>query len=91
MSDKKTEIETLIRFDKPIEKREDTNQVKQKNSREVLKEILVNQNLNGENSSPDIDTLLNIMIPPLEFEQDEKKFIQYVSHSSSAREDVINL
>lgn len=68
MSDKKTEIETLIRFDKPIEKREDTNQVKQKNSREVLKEILVNQNLNGENSSPDIDTLLNIMIPPLEFE-----------------------
>lgn len=42
MTDKKTKIETLIRFDKPIEKREDSNQVKQKNSREVLKEILVN-------------------------------------------------
>ena len=38
-----------------------------------------------------MDTLLNIMIPPIEFDEEGKKYIQYVSHAPSTREDVINL
>ena len=51
----------------------------------------MNTNLNGENSSPDIDTLLNIIIPPIEYKENLKNFIQYVSHAPSSREDVISL
>ncbi len=57
----------------------------------MLKEILLNTNLNGDNSSPDIDTLLNIIVPPIEFKNDKLKYIQYVSHQPSSREDVIEL
>lgn len=51
----------------------------------------MHSNLSGENASPDIDTLLNIMIPPIEFKENDKSYIQYVSHAPATREDVIKL
>ncbi len=91
MSNQENKIQNLIRYDEPIEKREGEDQVKVKKNSEILKEILLNSNLNNQNASPDIDTLLNIIIPPIEFDENAKKFIQYVSHAPSSREDVINL
>ena len=40
---------------------------------------------------PDLQNLLNIIIPPREWVIENKTYIQYVSHSSASREDVINL
>ena len=91
MFEKKTKMESLIRYDDPIEKREDPGEKKLKKNSEVLKEILLNSTINNSNTSPDIDTLLNIIIPPLEYNISEKNYIQYVSHFASSREDVINL
>jgi len=31
------------------------------------------------------------MIPPIEYEDNGKKFVQYVSHEAATREDVIKL
>lgn len=54
-------------MDAPIQKVQDLNEKRDKNQQEILKEILMDTFKNGENSQPDLDTLLNIMIPPLEF------------------------
>ena len=64
---KKLEIDTLVRLDPPIQKVLDIHEKRDKTQQEVLKEILLDTYKNGENSQPDLDTLLNIMIPPVEF------------------------
>lgn len=91
MIEKKTKIESLIKYDERIEKQNDSNEKHVKKNSEVLKEILLNSTLNNSNTTPDIDTLLNIIVPPLEYDENGKNYIHYVSHLPSSREDVINL
>ncbi|KAM3132994.1 hypothetical protein pb186bvf_014850 [Paramecium bursaria] len=42
-------------------------------------------------SKPSTEDILNAILPPREWDQDGKHFIQYVSHASASREDVANL
>ena len=42
-------------------------------------------------SKPDFKALLNIIIPPLFFQNEGKHFVQYVSHNEASREDVTAL
>ena len=88
---KKLEIDTLVRLDPPIQKVLDIHEKRDKTQQEVLKEILLDTYKNGENSQPDLDTLLNIMIPPVEFQKNGIEYIQYVSHQPGTREDIIAL
>ena len=88
---------SLIKYDHPVElieseRQQDTNN-NDKSSKwdeENKKRLLKSNFLVGENK-PDMQNLLNIIIPPREWVIDSKTYIQYVSHSSASREDVINL
>ena len=42
-------------------------------------------------SKPDIENILNAVLPPMEWEQDGKRYIQYVSHNNASRADVAEL
>lgn len=42
-------------------------------------------------SKPDMESILNSILPPREWDSEGKHFIQYVSHSNASREDVANL
>ena len=42
-------------------------------------------------SKPSIEEILNALLPPREWDQEGKHFIQYASHKPSSREDVANL
>lgn len=42
-------------------------------------------------SKPDIESILNAILPPREWEQDGKHFIQYVSHQETSRDEIGNL
>ena len=42
-------------------------------------------------SKPDLQALLKAILPPREWDQDGKHFVQYVSHNKSSREDVTAL
>ena len=82
---------SLVQYDDPIEKQDTSSAHLTKTNSEVLKEILLNSSATGKDASPDIDSLLNIMIPPIEFTENMKKYIKYVSHACSSRKDVIQL
>jgi hypothetical protein len=88
---------SLIKYDHPVEliesERQQENNNTDKSSKwdeENKKRLLKSNFLVGENK-PDLQNLLNIIIPPREWVIESKTFIQYVSHSSASREDVINL
>ena len=42
-------------------------------------------------SKPDAHSLLKAILPPREWDNDGKHFVQYVSHNKASREDVTNL
>ena len=42
-------------------------------------------------SKPDMESILNSILPPREWDSEGKHFIQYVSHNNASREDVANL
>ena len=42
-------------------------------------------------SKPDTQSLLKAILPPREWEQDGKHFVQYVSHNKASRDDVTKL
>ena len=88
---------SLIKFDHPVEliesEKQQENSQNDKSSKwdeENKKRLLKSNFLVGENK-PDLQNLLNIIIPPREWVIESKTFIQYVSHSNASREDVINL
>lgn len=54
-------------------------------------EILQETAKNSPNGSPDLQTLLNIMIPAIEYEDEEGSFIAYVSSKPGTRDDIVNL
>jgi len=75
-------------FEKIIENEEGVHLTDQQ---EHLKEILENLTISGNNYTLDTDTLLKIIIPPKEWTNNGRTYIQYVSNSPSSREDVVNL
>jgi hypothetical protein len=88
---------SLIKYDHPVEliesERQQENSSNDKSSKwdeEKKKRLLKSNFLVGENK-PDLQNLLNIIIPPREWVIENKTYIQYVSHSNASREDVINL
>lgn len=84
--------ETLIQYNPAFEKIEENEEgVQIKDHQEHLKEMLKTSSAAGTNVSPDLDTLLNIIIPPREWTHDCRTYIQYISHNPANREDVINL
>ena len=91
MSETANLLESLVKYDDPIEKQEISEVHATKTNSEILKDILLNATSTGKDASPDIDSLLNIMIPPIEYVENGKKFVKHVSHAPSSREDVINL
>ena len=98
MESSKIKLENnLIKYDHPVELIESEkkhehllNEKSSKWDEENKKRLLKSNFLVGENK-PDLQNLLNIIIPPREWVIESKTFIQYVSHSSASREDVINL
>lgn len=73
----------LIKYERPIQKIIDEKFNNQRTQEEILEEILLETYKNGPNSSVDLQTLLNIMIPPIEFEDNGKQYISYVSNKLS--------
>ena len=84
-------LTSLVQYDDPIEKPDSSEIHLTQTNSEVLKEILLNATSTGKDASPDLDSLLNIMIPPIEYTESGKRYIKHVSHTPSSREDVISL
>ena len=42
-------------------------------------------------SKPDMESILNAILPPREWEHEGKHYIQYVSHTNGSRTEVANL
>lgn len=84
--------ESLIRYNPSFEKINVNEEgVQMKDNQEILRDMLRGASAVGSDSAPDLDTLLNILIPPREWVNENRTYIQYVSHTPANREDVINL
>ena len=77
--------ESLVQFATPIEISQNSELVKVKGIRGKAK------NLPPMESKPDMESILNSILPPREWDSEGKHFIQYVSHNNASREDVANL
>ena len=88
---------SLIKYDHPVEliesEKSSKNISKDQFSKwdEENKKRLLKSNFQVGENKPDLQNLLNIIIPPREWVIESKTYIQYVSHSKASREDVINL
>ena len=80
--------ETLVKYSPLIEKVPDGETKKDNN--EVIREMLLNASSLAA-GHPELSTFLNVLVPPQEWTQDNRTFIQYVSHIQATREDVVNL
>ena len=49
------------------------------------------KNLPPIESKPDYQSILNAILPPREWEHENKYYVQYVSHNKASREDVTSL
>jgi dynein light intermediate chain len=84
--------ESLVKFNTPFEKINVNEEgVQMKDNQEILKEYLKDASAAGSDANLDLDTLLNIILPPREWVNECRTYIQYVSHTPASREDVINL
>ena len=77
--------ESLIQYGPPIESSISGDE--QKDATVLRKKL----NLQALESKPSIEEILNALLPPREWDQEGKHFIQYASHKPSSREDVANL
>ena len=77
--------ESLVQYENPIEYAQDTL-----NSGGMSGIRKPNQ-LSQLESKPNNDDILNAILPPREWIQENRHMIQYVSINSSSREDVANL
>lgn len=81
--------ESLIQYEEPIEINQTADGNKsQPGTGGVRKK---GTNLPPLETKPSTDDILNAILPPREWDQDGKHYIQYVSHNSASREDVANL
>ncbi|CAG9321065.1 unnamed protein product [Blepharisma stoltei] len=80
--------ETLIQYDPPVETSSDFVSPKKRLLGPAGRK---RGTLPPMESKPTIEEYLNSILPPREWTQDEKRFIQYVSHQSASRQDVITL
>ncbi len=81
--------ESLVQYATPIELSKQSGKQKEKmpsvsfgKKRAVLPPL---------ESKPDMEYILNAILPPREWTYDLRHFIQYVSHTSASREDVADL
>ena len=81
--------ESLIQYEEPIEINQTPDTGKSQPITGGLKKKTVN--LPPLETKPSTDDILNAILPPREWDQDGKHYIQYVSHNSASREDVANL
>ena len=82
--------ESLIQYEEPIE----INQAADANKSQPLGPAGAKKkgdNLPPLETKPSTDDILNAILPPREWDQEGKHYIQYVSHNSASREDVANL
>lgn len=82
--------ESLIQYEEPIE----INQAADANKSQPLGPTGAKKkgvNLPPLETKPSTDDILNAILPPREWDQEGKHYIQYVSHNSASREDVANL
>jgi dynein light intermediate chain len=81
--------ESLIQYEEPIEINQAAETGKGQQGAGGLKKKGVN--LPPLETKPSTDDILNAILPPREWDQEGKHYIQYVSHNSASREDVANL
>jgi dynein light intermediate chain, axonemal len=74
--------ESLVQYEEPIELQ--TNQEGRNQKKKVGA-------LPASDAKPSTDDILNAILPPREWDQEGKHYIQYVSHNPASREDVANL
>ena len=78
--------ESLVQFSSPIEIAHQAEMAKVKTLNGKKKTTLPPME-----TKPDMETILNSILPPREWDHEAKHFIQYVSHNNASREDVANL
>ena len=80
------QMESLIEYEKNPESKplEEWNNTKNLTTKKKA-------NLAPIESKPDLQSFLKAILPPREWDQDGKHFVQYVSHNKSSREDVTAL
>merc|ERR1711862_847528 len=78
--------ESLVQFETPIEiaHQSELSKVKGLTGKKRVQ-------LPPLESRPDLESILNAILPPREWDHEGKYFIQYVSQSNASREDVANL
>lgn len=81
--------ESLIQYEEPIELNQPNEVGKSGQGTDGFKKKAVN--LPPLETKPSTDDILNANLPPREWDQEGKHYIQYVSHNSASREDVANL
>lgn len=81
--------ESLIQYEEPIEMNQMTDSGKLQAGPLGAKKKAVN--LPPLEAKPSTDDILNAILPPREWDQEGKHYIQYVSHNPASREDVANL
>jgi len=78
--------ESLVQYEPPIEINQQSDQVKltsfQKKPGQMAPTL---------ETKPNTEDILNAILPPREWDQEGKHYIQYVSHNPASREDVANL
>lgn len=72
--------ESLVQYEEPIELQSNQDSRKKKAGA-----------LPVSDAKPSTDDILNAILPPREWDQEGKHYIQYVSHNPASREDVANL
>lgn len=75
--------ESLVQYEEPIELQ--SNQDGGRNQKKKAGALPVSD------AKPSTDDILNAILPPREWDQEGKHYIQYVSHNPASREDVANL
>jgi dynein light intermediate chain len=81
-----TNQESLVQFSTPMELAQQAELAKVKTLTGKRKVALPPME-----TKPDMETILNSILPPREWDHEGKHFVQYVSHNNASREDVANL
>ena len=75
-------LESLVQYEPPIE-------INQKS--ELAQFGGYNRGVSTMEAKPSIEDILNAVLPPREWDDDEKHYIQFVSHNKASRDEVSSL
>jgi dynein light intermediate chain len=75
-------LDSLVSYEPPIEINQD-NDIGQMGG--------YNRGIANMESRPSIEDILNAILPPREWDDSGKHYIQFVSHNKASRDDVSNL